>query len=220
MTMLDSAQARQMLGQAGVRFAPWEVVNDRAAALAAANRIGGAVALKSAAADVIHKSDLGCVALDLQGDAQVGAAFDQITANAARAASRTPGKVLVERMSAGVTEVLIGVRHDSVFGPMLMVGLGGIWVELLGDVAMRLCPVTETQAHAMFGELRGKAVLFGGRGRPPVDVAALASMASCVSHFAVQTPGLLELDLNPVMALDKGALAVDARVVLESGSGT
>lgn len=218
MTMLDSARARQLLGAAGIAFAPWEVVNDRAAALAAAQRIGGAVALKSAAADVVHKSDLGCVALGLQGDVQVGTAYDQIATNAARAASRTPGRVLVERMSVGIAEVLIGVRHDSVFGPMLMVGLGGIWVELLGDVAMRLCPVTETEAHAMFGELRGKAVLFGGRGRPPVDVAALASMAACVSQFAVQTPGLLELDLNPVMALDQGALAVDARIALADKS--
>ena len=97
MTMLDSARAREMLGAAGVKFSPWEVVDDRAAALAAAQRIGGAVALKSAAADVVHKSDLGCVALGLQGDAQVGAGYDQIAANAASAASRTSSASITRR---------------------------------------------------------------------------------------------------------------------------
>ena len=211
----DGAQARQLLAAAGVQFAPWEVTEDRAVALAAARRIGAAVALKSAAADVVHKSDLGCVALGLEGDAAVGAAYDRIVANAARAGSTTPGAVLVECMTAGIAEVLIGVKQDAVFGPMLLVGLGGIWVEVLGDVAMRLCPVSESEAHAMFGELRGAALLTGGRGRPAADVAALAAMASCVSHFAARTPSLLELDLNPVMAMGAGALAVDARIVLE-----
>ena len=213
--LLDGAQARQLLAAAGVQFAPWEVTDDRAAALAAAQRIGAAVALKSAAADVVHKSDLGCVALGLEGDAAVGAAYDRIVANAVGAGSATPGTVLVERMTAGITEVLIGVKQDEMFGPMLLVGLGGIWVEVLGDVAMRLCPVSESEAHAMFGELRGAALLTGGRGRPAADVAALAAMASCVSHFAARTPGLLELDLNPVMAMGAGALAVDARIVLK-----
>ena len=213
--LLDGAQARQLLAAAGVQFAPWEVADDRATALAAAQRIGATVALKSAAADVVHKSDLGCVALGLEGDAAVGAAYDRIVANAVGAGSATPGTVLVERMTAGITEVLIGVKQDAVFGPMLLVGLGGIWVEVLGDVAMRLCPVSESEAHAMFGELRGAALLTGGRGRPAADVAALAAMASCVSHFAARTPGLLELDLNPVMAMGAGALAVDARIVLK-----
>lgn len=215
--LLDGAQARQLLGAAGVRFAPWEVVDNRAAALAAAQRLGAAVALKSAAADVVHKSDLGCVALGLQGDAVVGAAYDRIVANAARAGSTTSGRVMVERMTAGIAEVLIGVKQDAVFGPMLLVGLGGIWVEVLGDVAMRLCPVSESEAHAMFGELRGAALLTGGRGRPAADVAALAGIACVVSRLAVDTPGLLELDLNPVMALREGALAVDARIVLAGG---
>ncbi len=213
--LLDGERVRRLLGAAGVQFAPWEVVDDRAAALAAARRIGDAVALKTAAADVVHKSDLGCVALGLEGDAAVGAAYERIVANAARAASTTPGRVMVERMTAGIAEVLIGIKQDAVFGPLLVVGLGGIWVEVLGDVAMRLCPVTGAEAFAMFGELRGAAVLSGGRGRPAADVAALASMACVVSRVAVDTPGLLELDLNPVMAMGAGALAVDARIVLE-----
>jgi hypothetical protein len=212
---LEGAEARRRLGDAGVRFAAWELVLDRASAISATARLGGAVALKSAAADIFHKSDLGCVALGLADTQAVGAAYDRILANATRSGSATPGRMLTERMTSGIAEVLIGVKRDPVFGPMLVVGLGGIWVEILGDVAMRLCPVTQAEAHVMFGELRGAAILTGGRGRPAADLAALAGMASCVSHFAARIPGLLELDLNPVMALTEGALAVDARIILE-----
>ena len=213
--LLEGADARHLLAEAGVAFAAWELAQDRATAIDAAQRLGGAVALKSAAADIVHKSDLGCVALGLSSAQAVGDAYDRILANATHAGSATPGRMLVEHMTPGIAEVLIGIQRDSVFGPMLLIGLGGIWVELLHDVSMRLCPVSPGEAHAMLGELRGLPLLTGGRGRAAADVAALAAVASCVSHFAARTPGLLELDLNPVMALADGAIAVDARIVLE-----
>ena len=195
-------------------------MQDRSSAIRAADRLGGAIALKSAAADIVHKSDLGCVVLGLTGAQAVGDAYDRIAVSAARAGSTTPQYMLAEAMVDGVAEVLIGVKQDAVFGPMLLVGLGGIWVEALDDVAMRLCPVSESEALAMLGELRGKALLNGGRGRSAADDAALAAMAASVSQFAARTPGLLELDLNPVMALREGALAVDARIVLaDAGEG-
>lgn len=217
-SLLEGADARRVLADAGVAFAAWEVTQDRAGAIDAAQRLGGAVALKSAAADIVHKSDLGCVALGLADAQAVGDAYDRILANAARAGSATPERMLVEPMTTAIAEVLIGVQQDPVFGPMLLLGLGGIWVELLNDVSMRLCPVSPSEAHAMLGELRGLPLLTGGRGRAAADVAALAAMASCVSHFAARTPGLLELDLNPVMALAEGAIAVDARIVMEEST--
>ena len=217
-SLLEGADARRVLADAGVAFAAWEVTQDRAGAIDAAQRLGGAVALKSAAADIVHKSDLGCVALGLADAQAVGDAYDRILANAARAGSATPERMLVEPMTTAIAEVLIGVQQDPVFGPTLLLGLGGIWVELLNDVSMRLCPVSPSEAHAMLGELRGLPLLTGGRGRAAADVAALAAMASCVSHFAARTPGLLELDLNPVMALAEGAIAVDARIVMEEST--
>ena len=213
--LLEGSEARRLLADAGVRFATWEQVQDRAAAVRAAERIGAAVALKSAAADIVHKSDLGCVALGLCDAQSVGDAYDHILNNARRAGSITPGCMLVEAMTSGVAEVLIGVKRDAVFGPMLLLGLGGIWVEALRDVSMRLCPVSPTEAQAMLGELRGLPLLTGGRGRAPADLAALAEMAACVSTFAARTPGLVELDLNPVMAMADGAIAVDARIVMD-----
>ncbi len=213
--LLEGSEARRLLADAGVRFATWEQVQDRAAAVRAAERIGAAVALKSAAADIVHKSDLGCVALGLCDAQSVGDAYDHILNNARRAGSITPGCMLVEAMTSGVAEVLIGVKRDAVFGPMLLLGLGGIWVEALRDVSMRLCPVSPTEARAMLDELRGLSLLTGGRGRAPADLAALAEMAACVSAFAARTPGLVELDLNPVMAMADGAIAVDARIVMD-----
>ena len=214
MDEIEGSEARRMLADAGVRFAPWEQVQDRASAVRAAGRIGGAVAIKSAAADIVHKSDLGCVALGLCDAQSVGDAYDHILDNARRAGSTTPGCVLVEAMTSGVAEVLIGVKQDAVFGPMLLLGLGGIWVEALRDVSMRLCPVSPVEVRAMLEELRGLSLLTGGRGRAPADLAALAEMASRVSAFAARTPGLVELDLNPVMAMADGAVAVDARIVI------
>ena len=213
--LLEGSEARRLLADAGVRFATWEQVQDRAAAVRAAERIGAAVALKSAAADIVHKSDLGCVALGLTDAQSVGDAYTRILANARRAGSSTPGCMLVEAMTSGVAEVLIGVKRDAVFGPMLLLGLGGIWVEALRDVSMRLCPVSPVEARAMLDELRGLPLLTGGRGRAPADLAALAEMAACVSAFAARTPGLVELDLNPVMAMADGAIAVDARIVMD-----
>ena len=213
--LLESAESRRLLADAGVRFAPWELVQDRASAVLAADRIGGAVALKSAAADIVHKSDVGCVSLGLTGAQAVGDAYDLIVARATRAGSATPKRLLVEAMTSGGAEVLIGVKQDAVFGPMLLLGLGGIWVEVLRDVSMRLCPVSPAEARAMLEELRGLPLLNGGRGSAPTDLDALADMASRVSEFAARTPGLVELDLNPVMAMAVGAIAVDARVVME-----
>ena len=154
------------------------------------------------------------MALGLSDAQSVGAAYDHILNNASRAGSITPGCMLVEAMTSGLAEVLIGVKQDAVFGPMLLLGLGGIWVEALRDVSMRLCPVSPVEARAMLDELRGLSLLTGGRGRAPADLAALAEMASRVSAFAARTPGLVELDLNPVMAMADGAIAVDARIVM------
>ena len=108
--LLEGADARRVLAEAGVAFAAWEVVQDRAGAIAAAQRLGGAVALKSAAADIVHKSDLGCVALGLTDAQSVSDAYDRILGNATRAGSATPERMLVEPMTTAIAEVLIGVQ--------------------------------------------------------------------------------------------------------------
>lgn len=210
--MLPGAEARNLIEGAGVAFAPWRAAKDAETALTAAEAIGWPVALKIAAPDVAHKSDAGCVALDL-GDAQaLRDAYARVSANAAAAGSATLGVVVVERMVSGLAEIAIGVKRSETFGPVLMLGLGGIWVELMQDTALRLCPVTEAEARAMLEGLRGAALLTGGR--PACDLGTQAGTAAAVSRLAVDCPDILELDLNPVLALESGAVAVDARVVV------
>ncbi|MDH3667787.1 MAG: acetate--CoA ligase family protein [Paracoccaceae bacterium] len=212
--MLSGVEARALVAEAGIPFAPWSAADGADAACVAAAQIGWPVALKTAAADVVHKSDAGCVALGLSDEATLRAAYDQVTANAATAGSATPDGVLVERMAEGLAEVVLGIKRSETFGPVLMLGLGGIWVELLQDTSLRLCPITEGEARAMLTGLRGAALLTGRRGRPPCDLDAIAEAAASLSRLAIVRPDILELDLNPVLALDAGAVAIDARVAL------
>ncbi len=212
--MLSGAEARTLVAGAGIPFAPWRAADSVEAACAAPAEIGWPVALKTAALDVAHKSDVGCVALDLGDEVALRAAYARVTANAAAKGSTTPDAVLVERMTEGLAEIALGVKRSETFGPVLMLGLGGIWVELLQDTVLRLCPITEGEAQEMLTGLRGAALLTGGRGRPPCDLDAIAESAASLSRLAMDRPDILELDLNPVLALESGALAVDARVVL------
>lgn len=215
-SMMPAQQARRWLEQAGVPFTRWEVVASRSDAHAAAQRFGGRLALKTAAADVVHKSDMGCVELDVDGAEAAGLAYERIVTQAGRAGSADAAQVMVEQMvPKGIAEVLIGIVRDPTFGPVLLVGLGGIWVEVMHDVSRRLCPVTTDEAQAMFDGLKGAALLQGGRGRMRADIQALARLASQLSELAMREPRIEQLDLNPVIALGSGALAVDARIALK-----
>ncbi len=212
---LDASAVRTLLGEAGVPFADWSVATSREAAVEAAVHLTGPFALKTAAADVIHKSDAGCVLLGIEGADAVGAAYEQIAANAASAGSATPGHVLIERMTTGVAELVIGLKRDETFGPVLLTGLGGIWVETLRDVSLRLCPVTDEEAEGMLRELRGFGVLDGGRGGPCADILALATALAAVSRLGVERSDILELDINPILAMESGCVAIDGRIVME-----
>lgn len=212
---MPSHEARALLERAGVPFALWRLVASREAAQAAARSLGGPLALKTAAVDVVHKSDIGCVVLNVQGEQAAGLAYEQIVARALQAGSVHAQQVVVEAMVGdGIAEVLIGIARDPSFGPVLVLGLGGVWVEVLRDVARRLCPVTPDEALGMLRSLQGISMLTGARGRAPADLAALARIASGVSALAMADARIDQIDLNPVMALRQGACAVDVRIML------
>jgi acyl-CoA synthetase (NDP forming) len=186
-------------------------------AAAAAARIGGAVALKVQSPDILHKTEAGAVALRLEGEQAVRAAYVRVLANAraAHPAAAIEG-VLVQQMAPPGREIILGVTRDPDFGPMLMVGLGGIHVEVLRDVAFAPVPIGPDEALALVGELRGAAVLDGVRGAPPADTAALAQLIAALSHFAADNAELIEeIDLNPVIVHDRGQglSLVDALIV-------
>jgi len=213
--LLNEVEAKQILSDAGIPATRTTLATTREAAQAEADATGYPVVLKVVSPDIAHKSDAGGVKLNLTDRDAVGAAFDEIIANANKAVpgARING-VAVQQMARQGTEVIVGMTTDPQFGPVMMFGLGGIMVEVLKDVSFRLVPLTEKDADQMIGEIKGKPVLDGVRGQPPSDLAALRATMVKVSELVEKHPEIRELDLNPVFAYPDGALAVDARIVV------
>lgn len=211
-------QARNLVMEHGVRFPFWRLVTNPDSAVETARAIGEPVVLKTAAADIVHKSDAGCVRLDLSTESEVRNAWSEIVGNACRAGSATPDHVIVERAEKGIAEFVIGLKRSEIFGPVIMVGVGGIWVEVMRDYALRLCPVSRDEASGMLTDLRAFPILAGGRNQEPCDLDAIADMIVVVSRLGIEREDIHELDLNPVIAMKAGhgAVSVDARVVLRN----
>ena len=208
---LPPADVHSLLACWGVRLAPQRVVPSAAAAARAAAELGGAVALKAIAPELLHKSDAGGVALDLRSAAAVRRAAQAMRARLTTAGSPPRGFVVQAMAPAGV-ELLVGASTDPLFGPVVACGAGGVQVELTRDVAVRLTPLTDRDAHELPRELRLFPLLRGHRGSPPVDVEALEDVLLRIGALADAHPEIAELDCNPVVVHPDGALVVDARV--------
>lgn len=212
----SEAQAKAFLASQGIAVAPERACATADAAAEAARALGWPVVLKILSPDIAHKTEIGGVLLGLRDEAAVRAGFAQLLERAERLApgARIDG-VLVARQLDGGVECLMGVQRDPVFGPVAVFGLGGVFVEALGDVVLRRCPFDEAQAERLVLSIRGAAVLRGLRNRPAADVPALARMLSRLSVLAWRAgPALQSIDLNPVLALPRGegAYALDALV--------
>jgi acyl-CoA synthetase (NDP forming) len=215
--VLSENAAKSVLAGYGIRRPPEVLATSADDAIAAAAHIGGAVALKVQSPDITHKTEAGAVALRIEGEASVREAYARVLANAraAHPAAAIEG-VLVQKMAAPGIEIILGVSHDPDFGPMLMVGLGGIHVEILRDVVFSPVPIGPDEALALLAELRGAALLDGVRGAPPADKAALAELIAALSHFAADHADQIEeIDLNPVIVhpQGQGLTIVDALIV-------
>ncbi len=214
-TLLTEVESKQLLHDAGIAVTQARLTASADEAVAAAEEIGFPVVLKIVSGDIAHKSDVGGVALDLADAGAVRDGYETMMANVREAA---PGAgvdgISVQQMAQSGTEVIVGVTTDDQFGPVMMFGLGGIFVEVLKDVAFRIVPLEPRDAKQIVREIRGYPVLEGVRGQPGADVDALEQLILQVSAFAWQHREVAELDLNPVIARPDGALAVDARVVL------
>src|SRR3990170_430495 len=191
----------------------------------AAEEIGYPVALKIESPAIRHKTEAKALRLDVAGRQEVLRAFQEVVTEARRHAPEADiHGVLVQEMVRDGTEVVVGVHHDPQFGPVVMVGLGGIFVEVLEDVSFRAAPLSREDAEQMVAELRGARVLEGVRGRPPADVPSLIDALLAVSRLAADTAGeIAELDVNPLLVLPggRGAVAVGALTVLaEPGTGS
>jgi acyl-CoA synthetase (NDP forming) len=211
---LPERESLELLAAAGLPVTAARTATDPDEAAVAAARVGYPVAVKLDALGLAHKSDVGAVHLDLGSHDEVRAATRALLELAGTARMSVRG-VIVEPMAAPGLELIAGVKRDPLFGPAVLVGLGGVLAETVGDVAIRLAPVRAAEASAMLDELRGAALLRGVRGRPPVDRHALVELLVRLGDLAAERPDIVEIDLNPVIAGPSGVVAVDALVVVE-----
>ncbi|MEU4216710.1 GNAT family N-acetyltransferase [Actinoplanes sp. NPDC026623] len=198
-----------ILGAYGIAILPATAATTEDAAVAAANRLGYPVVLKSADPDLVHKTDVGGVRTGLTGPEDVRAAFGTVAA-----AGRPGTGVLVQKQIAKPVELVAGVVHDPLFGSVVLLGLGGVQTDLLGDRALRLVPMTDLDAGRMWRGLRAAPLLTGYRGAPPVDTDALENLLLRLGRLAEDLPEIAELDLNPVLVGPDGVIAVDAKLRL------
>ena len=214
---LDEFRAKQILAEAGVPILREAIARDGDAAVAAWRAAEGPVAMKIVSPAILHKSEIGGVLLAIDGEEEVLRGFALLLERArAHATEAEVEGVLIAPMAGDGVETIVGVARDPVFGPMVMFGLGGIFVEVLRDVTFRRAPFDLGEAHRMIDEIAGRGVLDGVRGRPPADVAALAETLVAVSRFAASNAQSIEvIDINPLLvrARGEGVVALDAVIV-------
>ncbi len=218
---LNEVEAMACLEAAGIPMVRRALARDRDAAMVAADTVGYPVVAKIVSPDILHKTDVGGVLLNLASREAVGGAFDTLMSRAKALPEARLDGVMIAPMVKGGVECILGIHRDPVFGPVVMFGLGGVLVEALQDVSFRLAPFDKAEAHRMIDAIKARRVLDGWRGSPPADLDALAAALTALSHFAVAAGDrLLSVDINPFVAMPRGqgALALDA-VVVTDGKG-
>ena len=215
-TLLTEIESKELLKGAGIDVVDATLVTSREEARAAGKKLGFPLVLKIVSPDITHKSDIGGVKLGLKTTKQVERAYDEILSTVRQ---RHPKAIIegvsVQRMVRPGVEVIIGMTKDVQFGPVLMFGLGGVLVEVLKDVSFRIVPLERRDAREMIQEIKGYPLLTGYRGGEPVSISNLEDLLLKVSGFVERHPEIKEIDLNPIFAYADGAVAVDARVLLE-----
>ena len=215
---LIESEAREILRAYGFRLPESRMARTTKEAVKAASEIGYPIVMKIASPDVLHKSDMGGVRVRLEDDAMVEEAFFDITSNIQlrQPQARILG-VMVQEMIPQGKEVILGITRDMQFGPMIMFGLGGIYVEVLKDVAFRIAPLSIENADAMIREIQSFPLLRGVRGEAPADIEAIKDALMRLSQMAMDFPEIIEADVNPLLvcAEGRGAVAVDARITIQ-----
>ena len=205
---LDPSQAERLLRAAGIDVVPARVAHTLEQSLQIAQDIGWPIAMKGLGPTLLHKTEAGAVKLGLKDSASVRSAFIDLSGSLG---GRLEG-VLIQRMVDAGIEMVAGGVNDPLLGPVIMAGTGGIFVELVGDTAFRMCPLTEPDADSLIEELKGRVLLRGYRGAPAADESAFRTLLLALSQLLDVCPEIEEMDLNPVMVLRKGTVVVDSRI--------
>jgi len=212
--ILNEFEGASLLRESGIPVIDGILAHTDAEAAAAAGRLGFPVALKICSAAVPHKTERGGVSLNIKD----AAALERAVREMKKRFPDIPFALLVQKMARPGTELILGCRRDPVFGPIVLVGIGGIFTEIFRDSVIELAPVDEKDAPAMLRRLKGAALLDGYRSREPLDVAAIAKSLSALSRLIADRPDIAEIDINPFIAYPQGAVAVDALVRLDGAS--
>ncbi len=212
-------EAKELCSLYGISVTRFGVASNLDEAKRLAKEIGYPIVLKIVSPDILHKTDVGGVVINIKDEQELEVAYNKILANVCKHKpnARIAG-ILVQEFAPPATEVIIGVAKDPQFGHAIMFGLGGVFVEVLKDVTFRILPIEETDAREMIREIKGYPLLKGYRGTEPTDEDALVQMMLSVSRLIEENPDIEQLDLNPVLAYSKGAKVVDARVIIGSSS--
>lgn len=209
-------EAKEVCGLFGLPVTKGSVVGSEEGAIEAANKIGYPVVLKIVSPQILHKSDVGGVIINLKSDQDVRDGYYKIMSSVKEKMPEAKIEgIFVQEMAPSSTEVIVGATKDPTFGFTIMFGLGGIFVEILKDVSFRLVPITRPDAIEMIHEIKTYKILEGVRGMPRADESALADTLLSTSEMLVECPEIKELDMNPVLVYEKGAKVVDARIILE-----
>ena len=209
-------ESKRILKQAGILVGETKLAKTSKEAVSLSQKMGFPVVLKIVSPDVVHKSDSGGVKLSINSAAEVKKAYDEILKKVRK---QFPDAVVhgvsVQKMLQPATEVIVGTSKDPQFGPVIMFGLGGIFVELLKDISFRVIPVEQRDAQEMIQEIKGYPLLQGYRGKEPASIPALVEIILKISKLIEENPQIKELELNPILAYRNKAIAVDARIILE-----
>jgi acyl-CoA synthetase (NDP forming) len=215
--LLSEIESKELIKQAGINVIDSKLARSKKDALCISDQMGYPVVLKISSQEITHKSDAGGVKLGLTSREEVVRAYEDILRSVTQMYPKAVIQgVTVQKAAKPGVEVIVGMSKDAQFGPVLMFGLGGIFVEILKDVSFRIVPLTRKDAASLIREIKGYPLLEGYRGAPAVDVQSLEDLLLKLSGFVLEYPEIKELDLNPIFAYSNGNLAVDARIILES----
>jgi acetyl-CoA synthetase (ADP-forming) len=208
-------EAKNLCGSYGMPITAIAVATSEENAVKEAEKIGYPIVLKIVSPQVLHKSDAGGVLINIKNEKGLREGYNTILKNVKKHVpdAEITG-ILVQEMAPNGTEVIVGSTNDPTFGPTIMFGLGGIFVEILKDVSFRLAPITKTDAEEMVKEIKAYKILEGARGMPPADQETIVEILLATSKMLMECPEIKELDMNPVIVYEEGARIVDARVIL------
>ena len=213
---LIEPEAKTICKEYGISTPDFSVATSTEEAVKISESFGYPIVLKIVSPDILHKTDAGGVVIGLNSANDVEKAYNQIIDSSKRykADAKIQG-ILVQKMAPKGTEIIIGGLKDPQFGQTLMFGLGGVFVEILKDVTFRIAPIDESNAKSMIKEIKAYPILQGYRGQPPVDEGAIVNILLAASRLLMDLRMINQMDLNPIMAYEKGASVVDARILID-----